>query len=370
MEQLSEMSLKIRAINPKNSQPPRPTKSVTVQDVALEAAVSKTTAASVLRDAPGFQVSDATRQRVLSTAKSLGYRRHAVATALSSGRTHTVGLILPLPERSVGKPISRIYGQDVFSAVFQAASGAGLCVTAIPQPGLDAPLRLQDVAGMMMDGVIMASLRDAEFACSIYEAGIPCVEIGSGHGTRLIHPDNDGGAELAVAHLVSLGHENLAHWRGDQGNYAAVRRREGFLAAAARHGLRPDKARVLANRKEVVEALRGTAAERPTAIFAFNDYHACLMLDIARELGLRVPHDFSIVGFDDNILATSARPQLTTVRNPLAMQAEAAIDMLQALWRSEKEPNAPQAIPTNLVVRQSTAAPREGTPAPLVKENT
>lgn len=362
--------LKSRATNTTKPRTLRPAKSVTVQDVALGAAVSKTTAASVLRDAPGFQVSDVTRRRVLSTARTLGYRRHAVATALSSGRTHTVGLILPLAESDVEMAISRIYWQDIFTAVFQAASRAGLRVTAIPlPPGPNSRLRLQHITDRLVDGVIMASLREPEFVRCIYEAGITCVEIGSGHGERLIHPDNEGGAGTAVAHLAALGHCRIAHWGGHGGNYAAVHRRAGFLSAVARHGLRPDQAPVLSSKEEVAGALRGSASSRPTALFAYNDYQACLTLDVARGIGLRVPDDLSVVGFDDNILAEAARPQLTTIRNPLGAQAEAAIDLLQALWRGEMEPNAPQAVPTHLVVRQSTAAPpREGA-GTLVKEN-
>jgi LacI family transcriptional regulator len=327
-----------------------------VQDVAYEVGVSKTTAASILRGAPQFQVSETTRQRVLDAAKSLGYRRHAVAVALSSGCTNTVGLLLPLASVGAKLPASRIYGQDIFTAVFQAASRANLRVTAIPVPsGPDARLRVQDVTDRSVDGVVIASLRDAEFVQQVYEAGIPCVEIGSGHGKHLFHPDNEGGAEAAIKHLVELGHQRIIHWRGAGDNYASVYRRKGFLDAASRHGLCPQSAKVVTSREEVVSLLSRPATERPTALFAYNDYQALMTLDIARELGLRVPQDLSVVGFDDNILAESARPQLTTVHNPLGTQADSAIQLLQALWRSEEEPMAPYAVPTHLIVRESTA---------------
>jgi LacI family transcriptional regulator len=337
------------------SPPPRAATKVTVQDVALEVGVSKTTAASVLRNAPDFQVSDATRQRVLDAARTLGYRRHAVAVALSSGCTNTVGLLLPLPDINARLPASRIYGQDIFVAVFQAASRAGLRVTAIPMHGgADGKLSVQDVTDRSVDGLVMASMRDAEFVREIYEAGIPCAEIGSGHGRHLFHPDNEGGAHLAVDHLWELGHRRIAHWRGAGDNYASIHRLQGFLDAMGAYQL-SSKGRVVENAAELAELLRLPAAQRPTAVFAYNDFQALLALDAAREVGLRVPEELSVVGFDDNILAESARPQLTTVRNPLGTQADAAIAMLQGLWRGETELGAPYSVATQLIVRHSTA---------------
>ncbi len=331
---------------------------VTVQDVARQVGVSKTTAASVLRNAPDFQVSDATRHRVLEAAKLLGYRRHAVAVALSSGCTNTVGLLLPLPNIHARLPTSRIYGQDIFVAVFQAASQAGLRVTAIPMPGgTTQHLSLQDVTDRSVDGIVMASIRDAEFVHQIYEAGIPCVEIGSGHGKNLFHPDNEGGSYSAVAHLVELGHRHIVHWRGAGDNYAAIHRCKGFLDALRALGLCTERNIVAKDAAEIAALLRLPAGQRPTAIFAYNDFQALTALDMAREIGLRVPEDLSIVGFDDNILAESARPQLTTVRNPLGTQADAAIRMLQGLWCGTKEIETPFAVPTELIVRQSTTTP-------------
>lgn len=334
---------------------------VTVEDVALEAGVSKTTAASILREAPNFQVSEATRHRVLEAARALGYRRHAVAVALSSGRTNTVGLLLPLAAIDARMPTSRIYGQDIFVAVFQAASRAGLRVTAIPLPHADNPhLPLQDLTDRSVDGIVMASVPSAEFVREVYQSGIPCVEIGSGHGRHLIHPDNEGGIEAAVAHLVALGHRRIVHWRGAGDNYASVHRHKGFAAASERHKLPATSTWVVRAQEEITALLRLPPIQRPTAVVAYNDYQACLALDIAREIGLRVPDDLSVVGFDDNILAEAARPQLSTIRNSLSVQAEAAITLLQALCRGE-EPESPAPVPTQLIIRHSTGpAPSSG----------
>lgn len=333
--------------------------STTLQDVAREAGVSKTTAASILRNERGFQVSEATRKRVLAAAAHLSYRRNALAAALASGRTHTVGILLPPLLASTTPTVSRTYGQDVFVAVLKAASRDGLRVMPFPlpeTPGEMIPVR--ELVDGRVDGLVMVSLRDRHYVDQLYASGIACVEMSSGYGKRLIHPDNEGGAAAAVAYLVGLGHRRIAHWRGGvSGNYASVHRQSGFVAAVAGHGLRSEDCPVLGDVDSVTALLRRPPAERPTALFAFNDYQAFMVLDIARGLGLRVPDDLSVVGFDDGVLAEAARPMLTTVRNPLEEQALAAITVLQALWRGEPEPPIPPAVPTRLVIRDSTAAP-------------
>jgi LacI family transcriptional regulator len=209
------------------------------------------------------------------------------------------------------------------------------------------------------------SLRDRNFVEQIYASGTACVEMSSGFGNRLVHPDNHGGAAAAVNHLVERGHRRIAHWPGGiAGNHASEQRLRGFLDASARHGLRPEDVLIVKSADAVAERLRRPLRERPTAIFAFNDYQAFMTLDIARSLGLRVPADLSLVGFDDSILAQAARPMLTTVYNPLREQAEAAINVLQALWRGETDLPIPPAVPTRLVVRESTAAAPVPAPTP------
>lgn len=337
-----------------------PSTNITVQAVAREAAVSKTTAASILRNQRGFQVSEATQSRVLAAAEKLGYRRNALAVALSSGRTHTVGILLPPLHPGAGSAITHTFSQRVFVSLFTAAGRAGLRVIPTSMAGTesDQQLSVRDLANGWLDGVILVSLRDRQFVEEVYASGLPCVEMSSGFGARLIHPDNEGGAVAAVTHLTGLGHRRIAHWRGgNPDNHATVQRLSGFLSVAAAHGLTSEIAPVVDSADALTALLRLPAGERPTAVFAFNDHQAFMTLDIARGLGLHVPADLSVVGFDNSIVAELARPALTTVHNSLDEQAEAAVAVLQALWRGEPDPPLPPALPTRLVVRQSTAPP-------------
>lgn len=339
---------------------------VTIIDVAQVAGVSKSTVANVLRAAPGVPIHETTRRRVLDAASQLGYQRNAIAAAFSSGRTNTVGVLLPGHHLRATSRVYRTYGQDVFVAMFEAASRARLRVTSIPDSEESSVAELAD---RRVDGVILASLRSPDVVRAIYASGIPCVEVGSGFGDRLIHPDNEGGAALAVAHLAELGHRRIVHFRGPLGAYFASERRfEGFLAACRAHALSAEDCPAVSGIEEVAELLRRPASERPTAVFAFNDNQANEVLDLAHGLGLRVPADLSIVGFDNGVVAELTRPRLTTVDNAIDLQADAAIRLLQTLMQRERagnnssgeddaeEPCGPVSVPTRLVIRESTAA--------------
>jgi len=330
---------------------------VTIIDVARVAGVSKSTVANVFSGATGIPIQETTRQRVLDAAARLGYRKNGLAAAFSSGRTHTVGILLPLHHLRATSRIYRTYGQDVFMAVFDAACRADLRVTSIPN--LEREPTLAELADRRIDGLIMASVRSPELVNAVMEVGLPCVEIGSGVGSYLIHPDNEGGAALAVAHLVELGHRRIAHFRGPavSGYYASERRYEGFIAACQAHGLDPKECPVVATRTGVAEALHLPAGKRPTAVFCFNDSQANEVLDVAADAGLRVPEDVSVVGFDNSVVSELTRPGLTTIDNALDAQADAAIAVLRTLWTpdSAASPASPVRIPTHLVVRKSTA---------------
>lgn len=334
--------------------------SITIREVAQAAGVSKTTAAYILTAHPTFQVQETTRRRVLNAAARLGYRRNALAAALSSGRLHTLGVVIALSQVTQKHLPSTTYFKDMIVAIADAAARAGLRMTLVPFRS--ERFSFQEVADQRVDGLITVSLNQAAFIEQIYAAGIPFVEIGTGFGARSIRPDNEGGSALAVDHLAALGHRRIAHLLGDVNSYTSDRRAAGFRAAVERHDLDPVVTPAV-TREELARLLSLPAARRPTAVFAFNDQSAFNVLDIAREIGLRVPDDLSVVGFDNNSVAEMARPTLTTIENPLEKQAEAAVTILQSLWRGETEPFSELVLPTELIQRQSTAAPEAASPS-------
>jgi LacI family transcriptional regulator len=333
-------------------------KNATLHDVAAQAGVSLTTAAGVLRNAPGLRTSIATRQRVLEVSRQLGYRRNAVAASLKAGKTRLIGVLLPMREAPSTPHSFRAYPKDLLVAVLHAATRVGLRMIPLSLPGADEEPLLSSVTDRQLDGLIVGAIYNTALIDAIEAAGVPCVEM-SGSGRYIVRPDNEGGAASAVEHLAALGHRRLVHWHTGAVS-AAIQRSAGFEQAAQQLGL---EARKVHTREELHQLLLAPADVRPTGIFTFNDYYASVALDVARDAGLRVPEDFSIVGFDDNIFAETSRPQLTTVHNPLDEQAEAAVSMLLTRLRGEEPPQNQVVVPTRLVVRQSTAVAPTAAPA-------
>lgn len=327
-------------------------RAVTISDVAREAGVSKTTAVFVLSERPDSRVPEVTQTRVRDAARKLGYRRSGPVR--SAGRIHTVGLVTRMEPRR--DPTLEVYPRDVLAATAHACREAGLRLTLISYP-FDGTLNVDDVVDRRVDGLILVSLHDEGFTKQVYASGCPTVTIGSGFSPRRVGFDHRGGARLATQHLLELGHRRIAHVPGDSPESLAVsERQKGYEEAMEAAELTP---RTL-QQNDVATVLQEPAETRPTAFFAFNDRVAWLVGVHAREQGLNVPQDLSIVGFDNNVLAETAYPPLTTVENPLDAQAKSALEILQNLWRGD-EPPPPTVIPAQLIVRQSTAPPLKET---------
>jgi LacI family transcriptional regulator len=327
---------------------------VTIRDVALAAGVSKTTAVCVLNNTPHFNVPEQTRQRVRDAARNLGYRRNAIASALSRGRLYTIGVVCPIYGHSDQPSLYTTYTRSMIVAISEAAHRVGLRSTLVPL--IEAkPINLAEVSDGRIDGVILFQVHDAALVKALYETGLPCVGITAEHCPRSVRPDNRGGAWQAVEYLVSLGHRRIAHCANENGE-AARERRSGFIDAVRAMGLNPEECPVVLRGEQVTQLLAQPAEERPTAFFTFNDSLAVEVLHAANQQGIPVPCQLSIVGFDNDILAVATYPQLTTIHNPMRELAEKAVQILQTLWNNE-EPLSFPPVPTRLVIRASSAPP-------------
>jgi LacI family transcriptional regulator len=173
---------------------------------------------------------------------------------------------------------------------------------------------------------------------------------------------NAAGAYQATTHLLGLGHRRIGVITGPSAGVASRRRLMGHHAALVATGTMPDPALEVEGDFLVSGGAAGAQrlldlAEPPTAIFAFNDSMAVGALQVARALGLRVPEDLSVVGFDDTIEAEVAYPPLTTVRQPLKELGRMAVDLLFRLLADQGSEPVHVELATRLVVRSSTAAP-------------
>jgi DNA-binding LacI/PurR family transcriptional regulator len=179
---------------------------------------------------------------------------------------------------------------------------------------------------------------------------------------------NRSGAEQAMRHLLALGHRRIAAITGPPGWLATEGRRSGYRAALDAAGITLEPALEVEADFQIGPGAEAAASlldlpEPPTAIFAFNDAIAVGAMHAARERGLRLPEDLSIVGYDDVTFATIVAPALTTVRQPLAEMGRTAVNLLVRMLDGRQGGTQQIELPTRLVVRQSTAPPRGDVPA-------
>ncbi|GAA1449109.1 LacI family DNA-binding transcriptional regulator [Leifsonia poae] len=329
---------------------------VTISDVAREAGVSIPTVSKVVNGRYG--VAPATSKRVLDVVAALGYETSLVASSLRRQRTNVIGILVAEFES---------FSVELLKGASTAAADAGYELLAYS--GLvagNSPVgwerrSLSRLAGTLIDGAIIVTP-----TVLIPTSSIPVVAIdphtGQG-GPSTIDSDNLGGARVATRHLIELGHRRIAHIRGRRDLASAQLRESGYRDSLAEAGIPFDPALVVDGGYQTVQTAEAarellTRADRPTAVFAANDMSALGVIRAADELGLRVPDDLSIVGFDDIPEARTSTPPLTTLAQPLHDIGAQALQMLIELLDGRDVPSRVH-LPAELVVRGSTG------PAPV-----
>jgi LacI family transcriptional regulator len=328
---------------------------VTISDVARRARVSKTTVSHVLSGKR--PVADTTRRRVERAVADLGYRPDTVARSLRTKRSHLVALVIP----DITNPFYPTLARGLDSGMEGSGYRAIICNT---DGRRDRELEfLAEVADRRVDGIVLDSYDvTVEDVAAITAGRIPVVWIGGTGalhpGVDMVRPDDAGGAFDATSHLISRGHRAIAMVDGPTGTGPA--RRSGYRKALAAAGLGAPRDLVLRSnwtRDGGAKALRRLleAHAQPTAVFCANDLMAMGVLDAAGELGLRVPQDLAIVGFDDIEPAGMTSPPLSTVVNPAFETGRSAGDvLLQRITGSYRGAERVITLPSALVVRGSS----------------
>lgn len=338
-----------------------------IADVAREAGVSKT-AVSFAFNSPD-RLSTETASRIRIVAEQLGYTPHPVARMLSQRQTLTIGVLTP-------QALSVVFSNPFFGAftegVAVAAEESGYALHFI------SPLR-GSLAGALsratVDGVVAIGLSDEHPEVeAIRRAGVPIVMVDS---TALPdHPsieiDDAGGARAAAEHLIELGHRDVVvigveppvpapapHPEG-----VTDRRLLGYRKAFRAAGVEIGSDRVVLGPASIAGGSNALAwvwasGLRPTAVLAMSDAMAIGAMHALRELGLDVPGDVSVVGFDDIDLASHVEPPLTTVRQPIRRKGEQAVRLLLAVVAEKGRATADhRLLETRLVVRGSSGPVR------------
>jgi DNA-binding LacI/PurR family transcriptional regulator len=321
----------------------------TITDVARVAGVSRGTASRVINDEPG--VARDVRERVRQVIDELGYRPNPAARALASGRTDVVDLV-------VSDACSATFGVNPYYGRVVAGILSGLA-------GTSAHMRLHLVAGPDVPGLLASLARTADLGAVLVNVPETMVAEAYQHTDRLVcmhssaprvpyvDTQNEAGARAAVAHLVGRGRRRIAGIHGPETHPCAAQRHNGYLGAMREAGLGPltgsgDFRRDVGHR----EASR-LLTDHPDidALFVACDLMAVGALQALAEMGRRVPDDVAVVGFDDSLLAASAIPPMSSVRQPVEDMAAAAT---RALLGRVLTPHWRQVLPADLVVRASS----------------
>lgn len=342
-------------VNTPSGKSPRPStldRVVTIIDVARAAGVSKSTVSRVLDERLPHS-SSPTAQRVRQVAAELGYVRDPLASGMRRSGTNTVGVIVP---RLTDTVMAMLY-EEIVTAT--AARGLfAVVATTGDDPGTE-EVAVQTLVRRRVDGLVLTTARlgtptarGVPHALALRTDGVGPASVG----------DDRLGAELAVRHLLDLGHRRIGLVGGPGYASSARDRLAGYRHALTQAGVDIDDSLIAGNSfsiesGEIAGRTLLDRADRPTAIFAVNDNTAIGVMAAAHGLGLRVPGDLSVVGYNDIPIVRRLPVPLTTVRVPFAQIATGALDLLSEATRDEP-PRSIVVAPT-LIPRSSTARPGE-----------
>jgi len=313
--------------------------SYTIKDVARHANVSIATVSRIINNQTGY--SEKTKQKVLNAIKELGYQPNAVARGLINKRTHTIGVLFP--------KLSSTLVTDLLSGIEKATheAGSSVIVCHTESNGEKTMKYLQLLNEKRIDGIIFTSAPLLEeyyeymkkmdvpivlLSTESYAFPVPYVKVNDRHA-----------AYTATQFLIQKGHKNIGMLCGNIDDAISGKPRfDGFKSALEDHNLPFDNKNIIFNRGftfyDGAESLKTLVKQAPdlTAVFAASDEMAIGAMSAAYELGIKVPDDLSIIGYDNLSIADMSIPPLTTVAQPLTDMGEMAAKMLFELLDSDK----------------------------------
>lgn len=333
--------------------------SVTIEEIARLAGVSKTTVSRVINDKP--DVSLETRERIRALMSEYDFQPNVFAKAISLQKSHNIGLIIP-------HEVDYIFSNQFYVEVMRGVS------TAVEKEGYHLLLCYLHSGNFVdiykqkkVDGFIVMSPGEPHqnIIESLKLAEAPFVStarISAEDHAGYVDIDNYSGALMAMNHLLSLGHRKIA-FIGKPSLRSSLDRLRGYRDGLAQSGLpiNPAWERISSSSSidggyDTMKEILG-ATELPTAVFLTNDVMAMGAIKAIQDFGLSVPTDISVVGFDDVPLARYISPPLTTIRQPAYEKGIEAIKLLIEYLASGQMP-AERILPIEMVVRESTAPPK------------
>jgi LacI family transcriptional regulator len=341
---------------------PRAEKKVTLGDIALASGVSTATVSLVLRDKPG--VSEETRQRVLDTARTLGYTYSPSNQAVGRVIPNRVGVIMK--SRPNDLPSTNSFYAPVLAGIEAVCrrNQINLLYANLPVDEMSVPL---ETPRLMLDGevdglLIVGMHLDETMVGQLTRNGRALVLVdayAAGDAFDAVVSDNFAGAYRATRFLIENGHRNIAIVGSQQDAYPSIlERRTGFLQALADHSLTPYFADCVLHPSVVDPYVRELLARSPevTAIFGANDDVAIASMRTAQDLGRRVPEDLSVTGYDNIAMSHMIRPRLTTMSIDIMGMGRLAAQMLLNRIEYPEAGRVRTVVCPDLVVRESVVS--------------
>ena len=338
---------------------------VTLEDVGRLVGVSGVTVSNVINRRGG--TSAATQAKVWAAVEATGYVADPAARRLAGGKTHTVGVLVP--------NLSTQYASETIRGVSEALGAAGMGLLVSTTPSVSSERRQASFLAKLTDGLIFLlphegqgdqqdEQQDDLRTFDLHGGPLVAIEYrgagrtGGSAAFPTVNIDDDGGTRQAVRYLAALGHRRVGFIGGPPGRSAAEVRLRAYRETLTASGLEADPQLVAAGDFTQPAGFRAAhlllaRSDPPTALFAANDVSAFGAIEAVKDLGLRVPEDVSVVGFDDVPMASQVFPALTTVRRPLEQMGRVAVALLVAQLRGETV-EADTVLPTALVVRSSS----------------
>jgi len=332
---------------------------VTIHEVARHAGVSPMTVSRVVNGESN--VRESTRAKVAASIKALHYSPNLAARSLASANAVRVGLLY-------SNPSAAYLSEFLVGSLEQSSiSGCQLIIEKCDGPDSERAA-IEKMVRTGADGVILPPpLCDSEEALTaVAEADIPAVVVATGRpapGLSAVSIDDFEAAHSMTRRLLSLGHKDIGFIMGHPNQTASEQRYKGFMAGLHEAGIKADPKLVAQGYFTYRSGLEAAEkllrlGKRPTAIFASNDDMAAATVAVAHRMGLDVPRDVTIAGFDDTPLATTVWPALTTVRQPIAEMAREAVKLLLDQIRRKRSGGEPEPVQKLL---EFTLIPREST---------
>ncbi|MBC7327745.1 LacI family DNA-binding transcriptional regulator [bacterium] len=331
---------------------------ITIKEIAKELGVSPSTVSRALRNHPA--ISEGTKKRVRETAERLGYRPNALARGLATRRSKTIGLIV--------LDISNPFYAEIAEGVEEVVSSNGYSLL-LCNSGYD-PEKESKYIGVLrerrVEGIIITTLNVAlPHIQDLWQNGPPFVPIDWFPGDNpCVTTNNVEGARQAIEYLLSIGHRDIAYLAGPSQLPGAMDRVEGYRRALHKYGIPFREELVIYENSTAKDGYKGfkELLERGvkfTALFCANDMVAIGAMRAAQEMGVRIPDDISLVGYDDIEIASLLSVPLTTVWQPRKEQGIMAANLLMEMLKEKKKPLQKVVLEQKLVIRMSTK-PIEG----------